>query len=513
MGNTVLNGKHVPVLIVGGGVTGLSASLFLLQHQITPWVIERHKTVSVHPRARGFDIRTMELLREIDLSETIREAGKALSPSWGIIKGKSLAAAMVNRKPKKAKKTESPSQLKGMESVAALSPESGARFTQDLSEPVLLEAARKRGAAIFFSTELTSFSEEDDGIRAVVIDKETGVRQVIHADYMIAADGANSGIRNTLQLKSTGKGALGNLLNIYFEADLAAFVCKREFSIFRIDEPEIKGFLSAINNTNRWAFQLHYDPQSGECVEDFTKDRLISILQKVIGLPDVPVRIISVLPWQPTVNVVEDMQHGRIFFAGDAAHVMTPYGGKGANTGVQDVHNLAWKLAAVLNGNASPGLLNSYSKERLPVGKYYAEKSGQLADEYGLLKDPSIRLLWPFLTVMVIRFFHLQKLFPKVGLLQMGYLLGLPNYRYYSSAILSEGEAESDFVKTGQLVAKPGTRMPHDWAMYRGTNISTLDLLGKDFVLFTGTNNELWEKVKRIIENKFSINILVYSLD
>jgi 2-polyprenyl-6-methoxyphenol hydroxylase-like FAD-dependent oxidoreductase len=500
---------NTPVLIVGGGITGLSAALFLLHQGIAPLLVERKPSVSIQPKARGFDIRTMELLREINLSEQIREAGKALSPSRGILTNQSLAKALEKRKPKK-EKFPYPSPMKGLESIAALSPETPARCTQDLSEPILLHAARQRGANIQLNTELLSFSQGEESITAIISNRETGVQTKVIADYIIAADGAKSFIRETLKAKTQGKGALGNLLNIYFEADLKPYVKNKEFSILRIDEPQIKGFLSSINNSDRWTFQLFYNPDFGERPEDYNESRLQSILQKVIGIPGVNIRIISVLPWQPTVKVVEKMQHGRIFLAGDAAHVMTPYGGKGANTGIQDVHNLAWKLALVLKEKAHPDLLPTYNAERRPIGWRYAEASRQTADEFGLLKKPTIQFVLPILKVKLINKLSLQQLFPKASLRHLGYLLGLPHYQYSSVAIITDDPSSNGVAD--RLQGAPGTRIPHLWVNIQNETKSTLDLLGKGFVLVTGSKNDIWAKVTEIIDEKYAIHIPFYNM-
>ena len=495
--------RQVPVIIIGGGISGLSAALFLLKQDLIPLVIERHKGTSIHPRARGFDVRTMELYRELQLSDAIREAGKALAPAWGIRTGSSLATYLENKKPKE--RVKSPIQLKGLEYLMEQTPEAGARCTQDLSEPVLLQGARERGAEILFNTEMLSFSQDEQGVTAVIRNRETGAEQTIRAVYMIAADGAKSGIRDTLQAQTTGKGALGNLLNIYFDADLAVLVRGREFSLLRIDEPDIKGLLTSINNSDRWVFHLHYDPAKGERPENFTEEVLITVLKKVIGFPDVKIRIISILPWQPTVRVVTEMKHRRVFLAGDAAHTMTPYGGKGANSGVQDVHNLAWKLAFVIHGKASPALLETYSKERQPIGLHYSIQSGNMADANGLIKKVMLKFLWAFASVMAVSFLRLQKLFPDFAMKQLGELLGLPEYHYYSAAILQEEQADG-YVKSGPLKAQPGTRFPHLWIDRDDRQISTLDLLGKDFVLFTGADNQLWKKAAAVT------GIPIYSL-
>ncbi|HEY4287866.1 MAG TPA: FAD-dependent monooxygenase [Puia sp.] len=491
--------KQVPVLIVGGGISGLSAALFLLKQGITPMLIEKHNGTSIHPRSRGFDVRTMELYREIGLSEPIREAGKVLAPAWGIHTSSSLDAYLEKAKPKD--NPESPIKFKGLESLVALTPEAGARCTQDLAEPILLQAARQRGAEILFNTELLSFSQNGHYTTAVIRNRETGTEYTIHADYIIAADGAKSSIRETLNVPTVGKGALGNLLNIYFEADLTQYVKKKEFSLLRIDEPDLKGLLASINNSDRWVFHLSYDPKTPLP----SNEQVINILQKVIGLPGIKISILSVLPWNPTVRVVTEMQQDRIFLAGDSAHVMTPYGGKGANSGVQDVHNLCWKLGYVLKGKASPALLKTYSTERQPIGLRYAIASGEMANEYGLIKKVILKFYWAFISVMTISFLRLKRFFPNVAILQLGEILGLPAYRYYSTAVIQD-EQHTGYVRSGPLMAQTGTRFPHFWIGEEDCRISTLDLLGKGFVLFTTSDNSPWALAAA------SINLTAYSL-
>src|ERR1700759_4032121 len=115
--NQSISIEQTPVLIIGGGISGLTAALFLLKHGVTPIVVERHRGTSVHPRARGFDVRTLELYRELKIGDDLREAGKALSPSWGIHTAPSVAALMEEKKPKKADKPKSPSEFKGLGAI------------------------------------------------------------------------------------------------------------------------------------------------------------------------------------------------------------------------------------------------------------------------------------------------------------------------------------------------------------------------------------------------------------
>lgn len=508
--------QQTSVLIAGGGITGLTAAHLLLKSKVPFILIERHPGTSIHPRARGFDTRSMEIYRHLELAEPIREAGLALAPSWGIHTAASMQEAIGKTKPRNRKGMQFPSQLKGLESISAESPEMGARCTQDLSEPVLLDRAVSRGADIRLFTELSWVEQDSAGVTAGVRDRNTGKEVRIRAAYLIAADGARSMIRDSLALPVLGKGALGNLLNIYFEAELGAFVRGREFSLIRIERPGIRGLLSSINNTDRWVFHLSYDPAKGERPEDFTPERLTQILALVIGVEGTAIRVISVLPWQPTVKVVSTMQAGRIFLAGDAAHVMTPYGGKGANTGVQDVHNLVWKLALVLQGKASRGLLESYSDERQPVGLYYAEQSGTRADEWGLLKKPNLGLVFSFLSVMAVNFLRLQRFFPALPLKRLGGVFGLPVYRYCSRAVVAEkpGDklARCNPMQVTKFSAEPGTRLPHLWVNAKGSEISTLDVVSDGFVLFTGEASGTWRQAAQMVSSQMALKVPVYSV-
>jgi 2-polyprenyl-6-methoxyphenol hydroxylase-like FAD-dependent oxidoreductase len=499
-----------PVLIVGGGLTGLSAALFLLKQGIRPLLMEKHIGTSIHPHAREFDIRTMELLRESGLSEPVRDAGKLPGPSRGFLFGRSLAEAPGKKSRRKGEAITHPVQISGMEGLAALKPEMGARCPQGLSEPVLLAAAKERGAHVRFHTELASFEQNDTGIIALIKDHDTGETQKIHADYMIAADGAKSPVGEVLQVSPSGKGALGDLVDIYCEADLAAFVRDREFSMFVAKTPEIRRLLTSIDNSGHWVFHLYFDRVKGERPEDFTTERLPVILQEVIGLPGLSIRIITVLPWQPTIKVVDDVRHGRVFLAGDAAHVMTPYGGKGAATGIQDVHNLAWKLATVLDQWVSPFLPETYSKERQPIGLFNAFPSGKMADKPGLpqVKRPvNIMLLARFLDAL-----GPKKQIQKRVMKKMRGRLGIPEYDYHSTAITEENEdpgGKND--KNVPLTAAPGTRAPSISVIHKGKKISTLDLPGGDFVLFTGSGNEARQKAARDAQD-LKTNIPVYSI-
>jgi putative polyketide hydroxylase len=489
-----MQNKSIPVLIVGGGLTGLGAALFLLKHGVKPVLIERRASTSIHPRARGFDVRTMELFRELQLDQAIVEAGKALAPAWGLHQGESLVEILKNVEPAKLK-VNHPINFPGLEKLAAMSPVAGARCTQDLSEPILLQAAQERGADIRFNTKLLSFTQSNDGVTALIQDTITGKEQTITCAYMIGADGAGSPVRKALQAATSGHGSYGHLLNVYFEAELGSLVKGREFSICRIAQPGLDGILTSINNSDKWVFHLYYDPARGERPEDYTHERLEKLLQQMLGMPQLQVRIISVLPWQPTVSVVNDMQHGRVLLAGDAAHQMTPYGGKGAATGVQDVQNLSWKLALVLQQQAGEELLHTYSSERQPVGRQVAEMSGALADDKGLLDIPKFMKLVSASATE----YNLDKMITMVG---------LPDFRYASSAIINNEQEGEPALLSGQ----PGTRIPHVWLQKEPTPVSTLDLATQHVTLITDEAGEAWQWAAEVVREQLQITLPVYTM-
>jgi putative polyketide hydroxylase len=479
--------EHVPVLIVGGGVVGLSTSLFLLHQGVPSLLVERHASTSILPRARGIHFRTMEFYREIGLDETIRAAGAAVIKQGsfgGFLIGETLLGA------KRQPLAMTSGRGRG-ESLQDLSPEDFCFCPQDELEPVLRTAAHQRGGDLRFNTELISFEQDDDGVTATLVERASGIRSTVRADYLIAADGARSSIRTALGITQSGDGSLEHYLNISFEADLSEQVRGKEFSQCLIERPDMYGVLVSINNTDRWVFHLSYDPEKGEGLDDFPPELCQELIRRAVNLPDLAVEIRSIGPWESAVRIADRFQHGRVFLAGDAAHLMPPWGGFGANTGIADVHNLAWKLAAVFNGQATPALLETYEMERRPVAGFSAEQSALRSDiriRYGLGSAEETEAVQ-------------QKL---VG---MGVVVG--GYQYYSPTIFAEDEAPPTY-DCLSFDGRPGTRVPHVWIEYRGQLISTLDLLWRGFVLLTGPDGRAWYEAANRLAGRLDIELEAY---
>ncbi len=201
-----------------------------------------------------------------------------------------------------------------------------------------------------------------------------------------------------------------------------------------------------------------------------TADDALKMVQTALGSADIPVTVESVMHWQARADTAERFRSGRVFIAGDAAHVMPPTGGWGGNVGVQDAHNLAWKLALVLNGVAAPELLDTYEDERRPVGELTVE---QAYTRYVLRTDPSI----PRDTMQ-----------PLAG--DMNVELG---YVYRSAAVIPESPVDPRLhLDPRESCAMPGTRAPHYWLQKDGRQISTLDLFGRGFTLLAAADGAAW---------------------
>ena len=437
----------------------------------------------------------MEIYRVLGIDGLVREAGASLSSSMGIHSGHSLKE-VIEAKPRK----EVPRKFPLAEILASISPVSGTFVTQDMIEPVLVDVARERGGDVRFYTECVDVEQDGDGVIATLKDRESGFTSTVRAEYLIAADGAGSPIRTRLNVPTTGRGTMGHLLNILFHADLKALVHQREFSLCRIERPEVCGLFTAINNSDRWVFHLLYDASKGEEASDFPPEKCKELLRIALGMPEIEIDIKSILPWEPSVRIAERLKVGRIFLAGDAAHQMPPWGGQGANSGITDVHNLSWKLAAVLKGHESKALLDTYDVERIPVGRAAAEASASAADEKGLFSTKR--------SLAVI-----------IGWLKRIPLLSGHGYRYTSKAICME-----DTSPLGGLTwrpwtlpslflsidGRPGSRAPHVWVEYQGKRISTLDLSGKGFVLLAGAEGASWLEAAKKVSSALGIDVAAY---
>lgn len=458
--------EEVPVLIVGGSLVGLTTAMLLAWHGIRPLAVERHAGTAIHPRAGHFQIRTIEILRQMGLEDEVRQrSAETYDPEGGIIAVESLAGKEIAR--------FIPNLNDGVEGRR---PTGRIFVDQDVLEPILRRRAEELGAQLRYRTELTSFEQDADGVRARIRDLESGKESEVRAKYMVAADGNRSRVRRALGINMQGYGLLSRSVTIYFEADCAPYLQGRNSGVFYVMNPVLRGF-----------FRLNLAGQRGflaiNCVgEDVTRDDAVNVsagldeegalelLRAAIGVPDLPMRIRQIIPWEAEANVASRFQDGRVFLAGDAAHVVPPNGGFGGNTGVQDAHNLAWKLAMVLKGQAGPGLLESYDRERQPVGAFTVDQA-YVRYATRVVPERGTQGAKPYVEDLVIE----------------------TGYQYRSAAIAGGGPSEEPlFMHPDELRGRAGSLAPHV-VLRRGSElISTLDLFGKNFVVLGGPEGRAW---------------------
>jgi 2-polyprenyl-6-methoxyphenol hydroxylase-like FAD-dependent oxidoreductase len=458
--------QSVPVLIVGGGPVGLTASFLLSRRGISSLLVERHPGTAVHPKARGINARTMEIFHQQGVEAEVRDAGLPPERTGFIVWARTLAGEEIERRV----------PWRGRPESAEISPVRACLCAQDYLEPVLrCFAERQASAELRFDTELVTFEQDDAGVRATLLDRRTGAQQEIGAQYMIAADGAQSPIRQVLGVTMLGHKNVYDSVNVLLEADLRPWA-HRPAALYFIENERLRGTFLTINAADRWGFLVNSLKSQGLAAEDFTSELSTRLVRLAVGVPDLPVKVLGIAPWTASAHVAERYVHGRIFLAGDAAHEMPPTGGFGMNTGVQDVHNLCWKLALVLQGKATPSLLETYDDERQPVGRAITEQSLSNAISMGRLQETR------------------QSAGARPEYLnEIGMIFGAT---YESAAVIPDGSpasAVSDAVTQYVASARPGGRAPHAWLQKKdGTRLSTIDLVGNDFVLMTGPDGSAW---------------------
>jgi 2-polyprenyl-6-methoxyphenol hydroxylase-like FAD-dependent oxidoreductase len=360
---------EVPVFIVGGSLVGLSTALILGYHGVRSLAVEYHRGTAVHPRAAQTSQRTMEIFRQLGLEQIVRrKSEEQFVQDGGVLAVETLVGGAI---------AHYITDLN--EGVRDVSPTVRVFLSQDALEPQLRKRAEELGAELRFATEMVSFEQDAHGVSAVIRDRDSAKIQTVRARYMVAADGAHSRVRQRLAIRMLGHGTFSKSITIYFRAHLAPLIEGHKWAVvyvlnrqlrgfFRFEKPFEKAFLGV--NTVGVPENPVMDVATG-----LTEQRSLELVRAAIGTDSIPITLENIMHWEASADMAEKLHDGRIFIVGDAAHVMPPNGGFGGNTGVQDAHNLAWKLAFVLQGFAASGLLSTYAPERHPLGTFTVEQA------------------------------------------------------------------------------------------------------------------------------------------
>lgn len=341
------------VVIIGAGLAGLSFAMFLGLNGIKATVIERRGSTSILPKARGQNPVTMEALRTAGVAEAIHAAIPPGRPGITSVVSESMTGQVFY------------DHVANRPDFSRFSPERPGMASQAKTEEAFLARARELGADVRFHTLCDGFSQDADGVEVTLRSMQDDTLYRIRARYLIACDGIRGTIAKDLGIGSHGVGFLKRVTAVRFKADLSAVAGDNAMVIHYIQNPDVPdgaGVVVSTDYRDEWVANM-----SGE--RELDEAETARVIRTMVGIPDLEFEILGSTTYDYAHRIADRFSHGRVFLAGDAAHVMPPTGGQGGNTAVQDGYYMAWKIAAVLKGLADPRLLDTYDIERRP----YAE--------------------------------------------------------------------------------------------------------------------------------------------
>lgn len=477
---------NVDVLIAGAGPCGLMLANELGLRNVACLVVDPKPGTAFNPQANATQARTMEHFRRIGISQAVRALGLPPDHPTDIAYFTRFATHELARLrlPTAAQATQNIKHLAGSWSAAELPH----RVSQKYVEAVLREHAEARtGRRIEFGWQLQSFEEHAQGVRAQVAPASSPAPGVtVNARYLVGADGARSAVRNALGIGLGGATGLqrqfmgGKMFAIYLRAPSFYQRFPHDLAWMYVSvNPERRVFMASVDGRGEFAFHAAVHPH--ETPETWTHDDARRIVAEASGMSDLDMEILSTGIWIAGHSLVaERYQQGRVFIAGDAAHLFTPTGGLGYNTAVGDAVNLGWKLAAVVKGQAHPALLDSYEQERRPIGLRNTAYAREFADSVGLFEaTPALEaeglageqqraLAGTALNAHVRREFNIP-----------GVTFG---ERYDASPLVFSEPAEVPPDQANEYIptTTPGGRLPHRWL---DGERSLYDLLGFEWTV------------------------------
>jgi 2-polyprenyl-6-methoxyphenol hydroxylase-like FAD-dependent oxidoreductase len=472
---------EIPVLIAGGGPIGLALAADLGRRGIAAMLVEKRENKLNPPKMLEVSVRTLEFCRQLGIVGQVR--------NWGFPRDWPLDSVFV---------TDMQGYELGRVRIPALkdlahlpvSPERSMPCPQTWFDPILQNHARSfPHVAIRHRVELTDFEQDQDGVTATLLDRQSGRTETVRAQYLVGCDGFDSQVRELLGIEIRGEPHIDWSMTIYLRIpDFHAQHNKGKAFRYVFVGPEgTWSFLSIVDGKDLWRLQL-VDLDEGR----LQNADIPALVRRFMGR-DVAFTIEDKNLWVRKRTVADRFMDARVFLAGDAAHAHPPNGGLGMNTGIQDAFDLGWKLAAVLEGWGGTALLESYDTERRPASARAAEVSlknyrrlvsaAQRAEINAATPegDAARRLIGDSLVQ------ENEKSWQPIGT-HLGYIY------HPSPIVVPDGSPKPDDDTFGYWpTAFPGARAPHVWV---DKDTSTLDLFGDGFVLlkFSGVATDALER-------------------
>ncbi len=500
------------VLIIGSGPAGLSSAALLSTYGVSNIVVEKYGWLADTPRAHITNQATMEVFRDLGIE------GAALkhATGQGEMANNTFCYSLAGEEFGRVLSWGNHPARKADYDLA--SPCSMCDLPQTYLEPMLLECAGQRGSKIMFNSEYVSLVQDEDGVTATIKDRLNGETFEIRAKYMIGADGARSKVVDDLGLPLDGEMGLSGSMNILFDADLSKYAAHRPSVLYWILQPGAQiggigaGVIRMVRPWNEWLAIWGYDISEGEM--KLSEEEAIKIVHQLVGDDTIDVKVRSTSTWTVNEMWATQISKGRVFCMGDAIHRHPPLNGLGSNTSIQDAQNLAWKLAAVLKGQAGKALLNSYQDERAPVAEKIVKRANKSIGDYppifealGLIgSDDPTAAIESRKDATAQGASRRESLYKAIR--QKNYEFNCHgvelNNRYRSHAVVSDGSPEPEYTRDPELyyhaTTWPGARLPHVWLNRNGEKVSSKDLAGKgQFTLLTGIGGEAWIEAAKAV--------------
>ncbi len=466
-----MNHQHTPVLIVGAGLSGLSTALFLGLHGVAATLVDRHPGTSRQPKARGQMPPIMEALGAAGLADAIHDAMPEGRPEMVITICESAVGRVMH------------SFAESFPDFGALSPALPGMASQQRAERALADRAIELGADLRFGTRMESFTCEDSGVTVVLRDLGTDQTYQLTADHLIAADGHRGDIARSVGIGTHSRRSFGQSTTVLFTADLDDRLPDAAVLMYYTQNPALPDGSGAFVSTDRrgeYVAAMSADP-------DRTDEQVVEIVRTIVGIPDLELQVLGQSTWEIGHRVVDRMSVGRVHLVGDAAHLMPPTGGQGGNTAMIDGLHLAWKLAAVVKGEAGPGLLAGHSAEQLPYDEAIAD--WQYAN---MIERQRPDLVDESLPAPV-----------EPNALMFGYVR--PTGAFVAEERIDEVAADELFEDPTRPSGRPGTRAPHVRLTRDGADVSTRELFYRGFVLLTGDRR--WAEAAAKSAQEFGIRL------
>ncbi|MFI1028530.1 FAD-dependent oxidoreductase [Streptomyces sp. NPDC020951] len=495
------------VLIIGSGPAGASAALFLSALGIDNIVITKYRWTANTPRAHITNQRAMEIFRDMGIEDQVLADATAHDLVGDTVFCTSIAGEEIGRIHTWGTRPDREADYR------LASPCLTVDIPQTYLEPILVKNATVRGTQTRFSTEYLAHTQDDTGVTVQVRDRLTGQEYDIRAKYLIGADGARSRVAEDIGLPYEGAMDIAGSMNITFKAEIESYVGHRPSVLYWVIQPGANvggigaGLVRMVRPWNEWLIVWGYDIASEPPVVD--EAEAVRIVRQLLGIPDLEVEITGTSLWGNNEMYATHLQKGRVFCAGDAIHRHPPSNGLGSNTSIQDSYNLAWKLAAVLRGQADPSLLQTYSAERAPVAERIVKRANRSSREFADIFQALGVLDAKDEAQMQARIEERKANTPEGAAKRAALVAAMEtkNYEfnahgvelgqfYESTAVVSDGtrpapSRDEDLYHV--MSTSPGAHLPHAWVGDNATKLALMDLAPYTrWTLITGIAGEDW---------------------